>query len=217
MILDEHGGLFTFGSGASGALGHGDTQGQEFPVKVMEFGKKKIYKKLTHLYCCPHLTTNAHSYTENNNIRIHQMSAGVDISMAVDTKGNVYAWGKASDGRLGLGMGRREVKIPSKVDMSDANFKAVDVECSYVHAMIVGLDGSVYQCGGVGTDGKDDGQELDDEDERKGFPALLDGFNIWHRIAEPKEKVVKKEWSKYGKYELKGRSKMMQEGVRSIA
>jgi hypothetical protein len=101
--------------------------------------------------------------------------------------------------------------------MGDANFKAVDVECSYVHAMIVGLDGSVYQCGGVGTDGKDDGQELDDEDERKGFPALLDGFNIWHRIAEPKEKVVKKEWSKYGKYELKGRSKMMQEGVRSIA
>jgi hypothetical protein len=41
MILDEHGGLYTFGSGASGALGHGDTMGQEFPVKIMEFGKKR--------------------------------------------------------------------------------------------------------------------------------------------------------------------------------
>lgn len=42
MVLDEHGGLYTFGSGASGALGHGDTVGQEFPVKVVEFGEKKI-------------------------------------------------------------------------------------------------------------------------------------------------------------------------------
>ena len=42
MVLDEHGGLFTFGSGASGALGHGDTMGQEFPVKIMEFGKSRI-------------------------------------------------------------------------------------------------------------------------------------------------------------------------------
>jgi hypothetical protein len=55
MILDEHGGLFTFGSGASGALGHGDTQGQEFPVKVMEFGKRKIRKSLPICYCL-HLT-----------------------------------------------------------------------------------------------------------------------------------------------------------------
>jgi hypothetical protein len=28
MVLDEHGGLYTFGSGASGALGHGDLVGQ---------------------------------------------------------------------------------------------------------------------------------------------------------------------------------------------
>lgn len=146
------------------------------------------------------------------------MSAGVDMSMAVSTTGDVYAWGKANDGRLGLGMGKMEVKVPRKVDIGDADFKAVDVECSYVHAMIVGLDGSVYQCGGVGVDGKDDGQDLDEvADERRGYPALIQGLNIWHRIAEPKEKVVKKEWTKYGKYELKGRSKMMDEGVRSIS
>lgn len=39
MVLDDNGGLYTFGSGASGALGHGDLIGQEFPVKIMEFGK----------------------------------------------------------------------------------------------------------------------------------------------------------------------------------
>ena len=42
MVLDEHGCLYTFGSGASGALGHGDLVGQEYPMKVMEFGKLLI-------------------------------------------------------------------------------------------------------------------------------------------------------------------------------
>jgi len=192
MVLDENGGLYTFGSGASGALGHGDLLGQEFPVKVLEF--------------------------EKNNIRIHQMSAGVDISMAVSTTGHVYAWGKATDGRIGLGLGRNEITIPRLVDMGEEKFKAVDVECGYVHSIIIGLDGSVYQCGGVGTDGKDDGQQYLDTEEgtRPGYPAKLSGYNIWHRIAEPNEKVIKQKWTKYGKYELKGRSKMMNEGVRSI-
>ncbi|KAL7493380.1 hypothetical protein ACHAWT_002530 [Skeletonema menzelii] len=191
MVLDEFGGLYTFGSGASGALGHGDMLGQEFPIKVQEF--------------------------DNMRVRIHQFSAGVDMSMAVDTQGTVYAWGKASEGRLGLGMGRLQTALPREVDMGDAKFRAVDVECGYVHSLIAGLDGSVYQCGGVGVDGQDDGQQdVDIEENQRGLPRLLSGFNIWHRIAEPKEKVVKEQWKKYGKYELKGRSKMMQEGVRSI-
>jgi alpha-tubulin suppressor-like RCC1 family protein len=191
IVLDENGGLYTFGSGASGALGHGDLLGQEYPIKVTEF--------------------------DNMGVRIHQFSAGVDMSMAVDTQGSVYAWGKASEGRLGLGMGRLQTALPREVDVGDAKFKAVDVECGYVHSLIVGLDGSVYQCGGVGTDGRDDGQQdLDIEESKRGLPKLLAGFNIWHRIAEPKATVVKEQWKKYGKYELKGRSKMLQEGVRSI-
>eukprot|EP00571_Detonula_confervacea_P012895 CAMPEP_0172302584 /NCGR_PEP_ID=MMETSP1058-20130122/4258_1 /TAXON_ID=83371 /ORGANISM="Detonula confervacea, Strain CCMP 353" /LENGTH=697 /DNA_ID=CAMNT_0013013113 /DNA_START=45 /DNA_END=2138 /DNA_ORIENTATION=+ len=184
MVLDEHGGLYTFGSGASGALGHGDHVGQEYPVKVMEL--------------------------ENKGVRIHQMSAGVDISMAVSTEGTVFAWGKAADGRLGLGIENKDITLPRKVEFEDKDFKAVDAECSYVHSLIVGLDGSVYQCGGVGIDGKDDGQQdLNCNGGELGQPVLLSGYNIWHRIAEPKEKIVKQKWEKYGKYELQGRSKMM--------
>ena len=139
------------------------------------------------------------------------------MSMAVDTQGTVYAWGKASEGRLGLGMGRLQTALPREVDVGDSKFKAVDVECGYVHSFVIGLDGCVYQCGGVGVDGQDDGQQdLDIEESQRGLPRLLSGFNIWHRIAEPKERIVKEQWKKYGKYELKGRSKMLQEGVRSI-
>ena len=146
------------------------------------------------------------------------MSAGVDISMAVSTKGDVYAWGKATGGRLGLGIENKNISLPQKVEFQDKGFKAVDVECGYVHSLIVGLDGSVYQCGGVGIDGKDDGQQdLDSNEDQLGQPVLMTGSNIWQRIAEPKEMIVNQEWTKYGKYELKGRSKMMNDGVRSIA
>jgi len=177
MVLDEHGSLYTFGSGAGGALGHGDTSGQEYPLKVMEF--------------------------ENNAVHIHQMSAGVDISMAVSTDGTVFAWGKSSAGRLGIGMESENVCCPRKVGFQDEQFKAVDVECGYVHSLIVGLDGSVYQCGGVGTDGKDDGVQNFSDEGVLGHPVALTGYNIWHRILEPTEKAkAKQAWKKYGKYEL---------------
>jgi E3 ubiquitin-protein ligase HERC2 len=169
LVLDEHGGLYSFGSGASGALGHADLVGQEFPVKIEEFDKLGV--------------------------SVHQMSAGVDISMAVSTEGIVYAWGKAADGRLGLGIGNRSIKIPHPVEFADINFKAVDVECGYVHSLIVGLDGSVWQCGGVGTDGKEDGQQdLHSVHGKLGHPEILLGYNVWHRIAEPKEEIVKQKW-----------------------
>lgn len=146
------------------------------------------------------------------------MSAGVDISLAVSTEGTVFAWGKASDGRLGHGIQEKNITFPQQVTFGDTKFKAVDVECGYVHSLIIGLDGSVYQCGGVGIDGNEDGQQdLSIVDGKLGYPVILQGFNIWHRIAEPKEEQVKQTWKKYGKYELKGRSKMLAEGVRSIA
>jgi Regulator of chromosome condensation (RCC1) repeat len=39
ILLDNHGGVYTFGSGVTGALGHGDNIPQMYPMKVMEFGK----------------------------------------------------------------------------------------------------------------------------------------------------------------------------------
>lgn len=44
-----------------------------------------------------------------------------------------------------------------------------------------------------------------------GEPNQVQDFNIWHRLKEPKEEKQKVAWKKYGKYELKGRRKMMEE------
>ena len=133
MVLDDKGRLYSFGTGTAGCLGHGDCLKQNFPVMIQEFAQ--------------------------NDISIINFSAGVDISMAVSSDGNVYSWGKTDGGRIGLGDAKTSVSIPRRVALpGDGSVKAVDVDCAYVHSLIVGLDGSVYQCGGVGVDGADDGQ-----------------------------------------------------------
>jgi alpha-tubulin suppressor-like RCC1 family protein len=149
-------------------------------------------------------------YAVNEDIKIMQMSAGVDISMAVTTTGDVFAWGKTDGGRNGLGMSNGIVSVPRRVVIpcsSGESVKAVDVDCGYVHSIIVALNGTIHVCGGVGIDGEDDGGS---EDADKGKPLEVPNFNIWHRLAEPKADVkVEERWKKYGKYELKGRSKML--------
>ena len=137
------------------------------------------------------------------------------MSMAVSTAGDVYAWGKTEGGRLGLEVQCAHVTLPRRVrlksDIDGQPLKAVDVACGYVHSLIVGLNGTVHQCGTVGIDGEADGQQVDSE------PGQLSNFNIWHRIPEPKEQKLNQErWKKLGKYEVKGRQKMMEETTGSV-
>jgi alpha-tubulin suppressor-like RCC1 family protein len=187
LFLDSFGGAYACGSG------FGPADKQEIPMKIMEFVDKDV--------------------------QIMQISAGVDISMAVSTTGDVYSWGKTAGGRIGLKTNELMVSTPQKVPMKDANnrnVKAVDVECGYVHSMIIGCDGSLYMCGGVGTDDNEDGQNQEEilDGSTPGEPSQVQDFNIWHRLKEPKEQTKKVAWKKYGKYELKGRSAMKAESDR---
>lgn len=200
LLLSEDGALYSCGAGNAGCLGHGDTESHMYPMRIGHFDEMS-------------------DETNEGPVIIRQMSAGVDISMAVSTKGHVYAWGRTDGGRIGLGNARGEVLVPTRIHLLDqkdrTDVPAVDVECAYVHSLIVGLNGTVHICGGVGVDGEADGQR-DDEDTNvddassPGLPRQLDDLNVWHRLPDPKEEVVKKEkWKKFGKYEVRGRSKMM--------
>lgn len=185
LLLDEYGGVYAFGNGRSGCIGAGDNESQMFPVRINEFVDQKV--------------------------RIFKISAGADISGAVSTTGQTYSWGAMKGGRIGLGMDNTTVNIPRQVRIQDENglpLKAVDIDCGYVHSLIVGLNGTVHMCGGVGIDGANDGQvEGDDKinNVTAGRPRALPDFNIWHRVLEPKEYVKKEKYKKYGKYEVKGR------------
>lgn len=99
-----------------------------------------------------------------------QISAGVDISMAVSTTGSVYSWGKSDGGRIGQGMRAGVISSPRRVPVvseTGSPLKAIDVECGYVHCLIVGVNGTVHLCGGVGTDGEADGQTEHATEDRK--------------------------------------------------
>lgn len=182
LLLDDKGGLYSCGAGITGCLGHGDRLSQMVPMRINSF--------------------------DDDDVKILQMSAGVDMSMAVSTTGDVYSWGKTDGGRIGLGLQQDRVTKPRRVRItSEKNtpVKAVDVECGYVHSIIVGLNGTIHVCGGVGVDGEADGQH------GSGQPVQEMDFNIWHRIKEPTEQVKTERWKKYGKYEVKGRSKTLAE------
>ena len=134
------------------------------------------------------------------------MSAGVDMSMAVSTTGEVYAFGKTDGGRLGLGHEAKRVTIPKRVQQitSDGKpIKAVDVDCGYVHSIVVGLNGTIHMTGSVGINDQSDGET------GFGTPTQVEDFNIWHRIPEPSETVKTERWKKYGTYEVEGRRKIL--------
>uniref|UniRef100_A0A8J9T615 Uncharacterized protein n=1 Tax=Phaeodactylum tricornutum TaxID=2850 RepID=A0A8J9T615_PHATR len=197
LLLSQEGALYSCGAGSGGCLGHGDTQSQMHPVRITAFDEPEE--------------------DGSERTRILQMSAGVDISMAVSTRGSVYGWGKTDGGRIGLGMARNQVTLPRRVSIyreeDGSPVLAVDVECGYVHSIVVGLDGTIHMCGGVGVEGEADGQEQNEESKSAtvGKARAVPDFNVWHRLPEPKEHAPKERWKKFGKYEVKGRRQMLEQ------
>lgn len=51
ILLDDQGGVYTCGSGVTGALGHGDNVSHMYPMKVMEFGKATNIAQQPKLLC----------------------------------------------------------------------------------------------------------------------------------------------------------------------
>ena len=58
ILLDDTGGIYTCGSGVTGALGHGDNCSHMYPMKVMEFGESvnKITDRLSNTVTPPSTT-----------------------------------------------------------------------------------------------------------------------------------------------------------------
>ena len=102
--------------------------------------------------------------------------------MAVSSTGDVYAWGKTVGGRIGLDIPNSDhVSSPTQVMVGkncDRIFRAVDVECGYVHSLIVGYDGMILMCGGVEIDCAEDGQLVDGNAQ-----SLTGKFIFLHQVS----------------------------------
>ncbi|MBM7835589.1 RCC1 domain-containing protein [Clostridium sardiniense] len=85
----------------------------------------------------------------NESTRIVSVSLGYSHNAAIDSDGNLYAWGENSDGELGDGTNiNRDVpiKINGKGDIGE-NTKIVSVSLGLTHSAAVDSEGKIYTWG----------------------------------------------------------------------
>lgn len=124
-VCTRSGGLYTLGSGAFGALGHGTDDGEEELRRV--------------------------DYFAENGLWVQSVSAGSTHAAAIAHEGQVFTWGRGKYGRLGLG-DRDDRMVPTLVEAFSA--VATDyVACGREHTVFGLSSGDVYTAG-RGDDGR---------------------------------------------------------------
>ena len=76
-----------------------------------------------------------------------QLAAGLHHSLLLTQRGEVLAFGKGSDGALGLGE-RQDVIVPRKVMALDGK-RIVQLAAAVAHSAFVTIDGELFTCGSV--------------------------------------------------------------------
>eukprot|EP00094_Tigriopus_californicus_P004958 TCALIF_04774-PA protein Name:"Similar to nek8 Serine/threonine-protein kinase Nek8 (Danio rerio)" AED:0.11 eAED:0.12 QI:30/0.66/0.28/0.85/0.83/0.71/7/0/1060 len=119
VFSSDSGILMTCGDGSFGALGHGDWQSSGMP--------KLVETLLT--------------------IDVAAVACGPEHVVVVGGKGDVYAWGRGKNGRLGLGH-EEDCCTPQEVKINTEEVFIVNAKCGGNATMLLADNGSIYACGG---------------------------------------------------------------------
>lgn len=111
--------FFSWGSGAHGRLGHGDTTDVVSPKMIEQISNISIVPK--------------------------KVVAGYDHTAILTDKGEVYIWGAGSHGELGFGMVSRQ-KTPVLLDFSK-NVAIKDIVLGYQFTVAIAQNGDCYTWG----------------------------------------------------------------------
>jgi alpha-tubulin suppressor-like RCC1 family protein len=167
LALGRDGSVYSWGrnNGGAGALGTGLTTDEGAPVDISANGDL--------------------AGTVGTSARIVQVSAGANFSLAVGLDGAVYAWGSASNGKLGNGattfVGELEPQRITGIagsalpTLAETSKRIVQVSARLSNGFALGLDARVYGWGeatGVG-DGTDTRRPLPVEITASGAFANL--------------------------------------------
>ena len=129
LAISSDGEVYSFGWGAAGRLG----------LESAPFGAQTTPSRLEALA----------------GVRIAQVSAGSTHSLAVGEEGELYAWGVAAYGRLGLGKDELEGApvqsrlLPEQVRVG-GGVNVWQASAGDTHSLIVATDGSLYSFGNGG-------------------------------------------------------------------
>jgi len=125
LVLAASGAVYSFGLGALGQLGHGDTKNQLTP---------KVIESL-------------------RSVRMWAVAAGGDYSLVLGAGGEVYSFGCGGGGRLGHGNAVGRYNYTPRVVKALKGVKVRAVAAGRRHSLVLGSAGKVYSfgAGGYGT------------------------------------------------------------------
>eukprot|EP00252_Welwitschia_mirabilis_P022759 TRINITY_DN6251_c0_g1_i1.p1 TRINITY_DN6251_c0_g1~~TRINITY_DN6251_c0_g1_i1.p1 ORF type:complete len:494 (-),score=80.95 TRINITY_DN6251_c0_g1_i1:335-1816(-) len=149
MAVTQDGALYTFGCGSRFCLGHGDPRDELLPRVVQSFKRK--------------------------NIHIIRVSAGDEHSVALDSNGHVYTWGKGYCGALGHG-DENDKTMPEWLAVLKEH-RAVQVCARKRKTFVLTDDGMVFAFGwmGFGSLGLDRGNS-----DKVLSPQMLETLKGYH-------------------------------------
>ena len=113
------GGLYTWGNGKDGKLGHGDTRDAYTPRRVEAMDGRRIVS----------------------------LDLGRSHGAAVDESGKLFAWGRGWSGQLGTGDKKGRL-VPTDVALPPG-VKAASVACGGQHTLVVTEDGQLLGAGHI--------------------------------------------------------------------
>lgn len=124
VMLDYTGRVWTWGSGADGETGHGDTLSRSKPTKVSALSSRQMVA----------------------------ISCGSRHTLALSSEAKVYSWGWGVYGQLGHG-DVLSCHSPTLV-FSLRDFKVTKVACGYRHSMVLSSEPQVVWAWGWGRHGQ---------------------------------------------------------------
>jgi alpha-tubulin suppressor-like RCC1 family protein len=174
-FVSHAGGVFTFGNGEYGRLGHGDTEPRTLPTKVQALNGvfiKKLETGLRHIICSSKegfvYTWGAGRYGrlghgdefdqhEPKKIKgvkeIRFVGAGEVHSLMIDKHGQAYTFGCGTDGRLGHNNTDDQL-LPKRVEQWTAvgrkgsqKVKCVQAALGTAHSVVRTNLGQIFTCG----------------------------------------------------------------------
>ena len=117
LAITAGGGVWSWGLGEHGRLGHGDDQNQLLPKKIEAFAGQRVVA----------------------------VSAGDRHSMAITADGGVWSWGRGGSDQLGHGDQQNQL-LPKKIEAM-AERRVVAMSVGGVHSFAITADGAVFTWG----------------------------------------------------------------------